>query len=52
MTLEETVDDGFGCSANAICPDCGYRSVYVCRPGDIRCSVCEEREYQSRREEQ
>src|SRR4030042_5782573 len=36
----DIVEDGFGTSAPAICPTCGYRAVYVCRPGDIRCGVC------------
>ena len=41
MTKErELVEDGFGSAASAICPECGCRAVYVCRPGDIRCSVC------------
>ena len=37
---EDIIDDGFGTQASAICPECGCRSVYVCRPGDIRCGVC------------
>ena len=36
----ELVEDGFGSAAPAICSICGCRAVYVCRPGDIRCSVC------------
>ena len=38
--MEDIVEDGFGTAASAICPDCGCRAVYVCRPGDIRCGVC------------
>lgn len=38
--IEEIVDDGFGTSASAVCPTCGLKAVYVCRPGDIRCGVC------------
>lgn len=34
------VEDGFGTVASSVCPDCGCRAVYVCRPGDIRCGVC------------
>ena len=37
---DEIVEDGFGMSASAICEECGCRAIYVCRPGDIRCSVC------------
>ena len=37
---QDLVEDGFGSAAPAICSICGYRSVYVCRPGDIRCHVC------------
>lgn len=37
---EEIVEDGFGSAASAECPDCGCRAVFVCRPGDIRCIVC------------
>jgi hypothetical protein len=37
---ENIVSDGFGTSAPAICHECGCRSIYVCRPGDIRCGVC------------
>lgn len=36
----DLIEDGFGSAAPAICPECGRRSVYVCRPGDFRCSVC------------
>lgn len=38
--MDDLVDDGFGTQASAICPICGCRAVYVCRPGDIRCAVC------------
>lgn len=37
---DEIVEDGFGTATSAICPDCGCRAMYVCRPGDIRCGVC------------
>ena len=39
-TEEDVVEDGFGTAAPAVCPMCGCRAVYVCRPGDIRCGVC------------
>lgn len=35
------VEDGFGCSCSAYCPKCGGKTMYVCRPGDIRCSNCD-----------
>ncbi len=37
---EDLVEDGFGTAASAICSECGCRSMYVCRPGNIRCGVC------------
>ena len=37
---DDLVEDGFGTAASAICLECGCRSLYVCRPGDIRCGVC------------
>ena len=40
MDEDDLVEDGFGSAAPAICPDCGCRAVYVCRPGDMRCGVC------------
>lgn len=40
MNTDDLVDDGFGTSAPAVCPICGLRAMYVCRPGDIRCGVC------------
>ena len=39
--MEELVEDGFGTAASAVCSICGIRAVFVCRPGDIRCGVCE-----------
>jgi hypothetical protein len=47
-TQGDYVSDGFGSSAPAVCDVCHTRSVYVCRPGDIRCSECEDREYNER----
>ena len=41
---EQTIDDGFGQSVDAVCPDCGVAAKYVSRPGDFRCGNCEERE--------
>ncbi len=43
---EEIVEDGFGTSAPRVCPVCGRRVIYVCRPGDMRCSNCERIEYE------
>jgi len=40
VVCPDLVEDGFGTAAPAICPTCGLRTVYVCRPGDIRCGVC------------
>lgn len=40
ITEDDIVEDGFGTSAPAVCPLCGCRAVYVCRPRDIRCAVC------------
>jgi len=40
QTSTDLIEDGFGSAASAICPTCGLRAVYVCRPGDIRCGVC------------
>ena len=34
------IDDGLGTVTPAVCPKCGCKSMYVCRPGDIRCGVC------------
>ena len=34
------MEDGFGTVASAFCSECGCRSVYVCKLGDIRCGVC------------
>lgn len=36
----DLIEDGFGSAAPAICPTCGCRAIYICRPGDIRCGVC------------
>lgn len=38
---DDIVDDGFGTSASVYCPECGKKSIYVVRPGDIRCSNCD-----------
>ena len=35
------IEDGFGTAAPAVCSMCGCRAMYVCRPGDIRCGVCD-----------
>ncbi len=35
------IDDGFGTAAPEVCPDCKERTMYVVRPGDIRCARCE-----------
>ena len=40
---EDIIEDGFGSAADAVCPTCGERTVYVARPGDIRCSNCEDK---------
>ena len=40
MPDADIVEDGFGTAAPAVCPTCGCRAIYVCRPGDIRCGVC------------
>jgi len=40
LSSNDLIEDGFGTAASAICPICGCRSIYVCRPGDIRCGVC------------
>ena len=40
QTDDDMVEDGFGSAASIVCPGCGCKSVYVCRPGDIRCGVC------------
>lgn len=37
---DDIVEDGFGTSCSAYCPECHEKSMYVCRPGDIRCSNC------------
>lgn len=37
---KDIIEDGFGSSSPAVCPICGCRAMYVCRPGDIRCGVC------------
>ena len=39
----DLIEDGFGSSAPAVCPECGCKSMYVNRPGDIRCGVCYDR---------
>jgi len=38
---DDIIDDGFGASASAYCPKCKEKSMFVCRPGDIRCSNCD-----------
>jgi len=37
---QDIIEDGFGTIAPAVCSECGCRSMYVNRPGDIRCGVC------------
>lgn len=38
--MSDLIEDGFGSAASEVCPICGLKAVYVCRPGDIRCGVC------------
>ena len=40
---EDIIEDGFGTSSSAFCHICGTRSMYFNRPGDARCSNCEEK---------
>jgi len=40
---EILLDDGFGNRWDAFCDVCGTKSVYIVRPGDARCSICESR---------
>jgi hypothetical protein len=35
------VSDGFGSECSIICPKCGYPTMRVVRPGDIRCANCD-----------
>jgi hypothetical protein len=37
----DLVDDGFGSTWSAYCPDCGKKAVHVVRPGKAQCSNCE-----------
>ena len=40
---KDIIEDGFGSAADAVCPTCGERAIYVARPGDVRCSNCEDK---------
>ena len=38
---ETIVSDGFGTECSVICPKCNNPSMVVVRPGDIRCTNCD-----------
>ena len=37
---DELIEDGFGTASSPWCSNCGQKTMYVCRPGDIRCCNC------------
>lgn len=37
---EDVIEDGFGSSWSAYCPECGNKSMHVVRPGKVQCSNC------------
>lgn len=44
----EMLDDGLGSEHSIWCSECKQPTMYVCRPGDFRCSNCEDKEYRQR----
>ena len=39
---EEVLDDGFGNKCSIKCVHCGNNNMYIVRPGDFRCAVCDD----------
>jgi len=37
---DDTISDGFGNAWDAICLNCGRRSMEVVRPGKVQCAYC------------
>lgn len=37
---ESVIEDGFGSSWSAWCPECGKKTMSVVRPGKVQCSRC------------
>ena len=37
---DDIIEDGFGMSVSAWCPECGQKSMCIVRPGKVQCDNC------------